>query len=221
MKVSDHLYVYPWTNQRENNCNSILIDGKVPLLVDPGHLHRVNELFTRIKADGFDPKKIKTVIATHSHPDHFEGTAAFSDPSVKIGLSRQEESFIEEVWRPAYLKQGIKMPDYRVDYYLQEGTLELGKHEFEVILAPGHSPGSLCLYWPRHRVLIPGDVVFYQGVGRFDLPGGKMEQLKESVEKLSRLHVELLIPGHGPALQGADKVRSNFEFIKKAYIGLS
>ena len=76
------------------------------------------------------------------------------------------------------------------------------------------------MYWPRHRVLIAGDVVFAQGVGRFDLPGGNLEQLKESVERLSRLHVELLIPGHGPALQGAGKVQGNFDFIKKAYFGL-
>jgi glyoxylase-like metal-dependent hydrolase (beta-lactamase superfamily II) len=220
MKLVDNLYVYLWTDQRENNCNSILIDGKTPLLIDPGHHHRTDYLLERISADGIDPGKIKVLIITHSHPDHFEGARAFQNASVKIGLSRQEERYIEEVGRPMYVQQGMTMPEYRVDFYVDEGTLMIGKHEFQTFITPGHSPGSLCLYWPRHKVFIAGDLIFMQGVGRTDLPGGDSEALKKSIERVAKLQIEYLIPGHGPIVQGADQVKANFEFIKPAFLDL-
>jgi hydroxyacylglutathione hydrolase len=87
-----------------------------------------------------------------------------------------------------------------------------------VLLTPGHSPGSVSIYWPRLKVLIAGDVVFSQGVGRTDLPGGDAKLLKASIDRLSKLPVDLLIPGHGTAIQGTERVRRNFEFIKRALL---
>lgn len=217
MKVAEHLYVYLWNDPRENNCNSIFIDGKIPLLIDPGHLPRVQELFSRMREDGVDPGRIRLVISTHAHPDHFEGALAFKDPAVKIAISQQEEKYIEEMARAGYDGQGGTLPDYRIDFYLKEGDLILGRHEFQILLTPGHTPGGLSIYWPRHKVLIPGDVIFMQSVGRSDFPGGDSGALKESVEHLSRLSVELLVPGHGPAIQGAERVRNNFEFVRRMH----
>lgn len=218
MRVSDQLYVYLWNDQRENNCNSVVVDGKTPLLIDPGHLHRVEDLKRRMKSDGLDPDRIKVIVVTHAHPDHFEGVAAFAKSSAKIGVSRAEEKLVEEMGPSIYLAQGTTMPEFRVDFHIKEGTLMLGKHEFEILMTPGHSPGSLSIYWPRYRVLIPGDVVFMQGVGRVDLPGGDGPTLKRSIQRLSELAVELLIPGHGPAIQGADQVKSNFRFLETAFL---
>ncbi len=218
MKISEHLYLYLWTDQRENNCNSIVIDGKVPLLIDPGHLHQMGDLTNRMLADGFDSTRIKLIINTHCHPDHFEGNQAFEESSAKIAFSQEEDKFLREVGRPAYLKQGMQMPDYRVDFYLREGTLNVGRHEFEVFLTPGHSPGSLCIYWPRHRILFAGDLVFMQGVGRVDLPGGDKALLKESIVRISKIPVELLVPGHGSPIKGAADVKANFQYIKGVFL---
>ncbi len=219
MKVTEHLYIYLWNDQRENNCNSIFIDGKIPLLIDPGHGHRVDDLLSRMRADGLDPDKIRVVINTHCHPDHFEGNRAFENADVKIACAREEERFLEEVGRPMYLQQGVQMPEYRIDFHLKEGTLNLGKHEFEILLTPGHSPGSLCIYWPRHKILITGDLIFLQGVGRTDLPGGNEQQLKDSLDRVSQLTPELVIPGHGPAIRGPDDIRANLEHVRKLYLG--
>jgi len=213
MRVTEHLYLYLWSHESENNCNSIFIDGKTPVLIDPGHMHRVPSLFERMRRDGVDPGKIHAVICTHGHPDHFEGTLAFRDGKVKIGISALDEKLVEEVGGPMYARQGLRMPDFRVDFYLKEGDLTLGKHDFQVLHTPGHSPGSLCLYWQRYKLLVPGDVVFNGGVGRVDLPGGDQNLLKKSLERLASLPVELLIPGHGPALQGAEQVRRNFDSV--------
>jgi len=214
MRVSDHLYVYLWSDQRENNCNSVFIDGKVPVLIDPGHLRHVPDLLRRMRDDGLDTNQVKMVLCTHFHPDHFEGTAAFLNTGAKIAMNRKDESLLAEN-RSMFATPGQPVPDFRVDFYVKEGELILGKHEFEVLHTPGHSPGGISLYWPRHKVLVPGDVVFDRGLGRTDLPGGDAKALKSSVERLASLQVELLIPGHGPAIQGTDRVHANFTYLKK------
>lgn len=216
MKVADQFYVYLWNDPRENNCNTVFIDGKVPLLIDPGIKSRLQDLFSRMRADGVDPGKIRLIISTHAHPDHFEGALGFDDPAVKIALSQREQKYIDEMGHAGYLGQGT-LTDYRVDFYLKDGDLIVGRHEFQIILTPGHTPGGLSVYWPRHKILISGDIVFMQSVGRSDFPGGDSQTLKESVEHLSKLPAELLIPGHGPAIQGAEKVRNNFEFVRRMY----
>ncbi len=215
MKIADHFYIYLWNNPRENNCNTIFIDGKMPLLIDPGHLHRVEDLSNRMIQDGVHPEKVRLVICTHAHPDHFGGIGAFKH--AKIAVSQEEERFVEEVAAPMYTKQGAKMPPYKIDFNLKDGDLILGKHEFQILVTPGHSPGGVSIYWPRYKALFPGDVIFAQSVGRVDLPGGDAKALKESIDRLSQLAVDLVVPGHGPAIQGADNVQRNFDFIKKSF----
>ena len=90
---------------------------------------------------------------------------------------------------------------------------------FQVLLAPGHSPGSICLYWPDKRVLVTGDVVFNQGIGRTDLPGGNGKLLKESIKKLAALEVEYLLPGHGEIVAGKKSVDANFNIIETQWFG--
>lgn len=222
MKIAEHLYVYLWADPRENNCNSVFIDGKTPALIDPGLPHRVHDLFDRMRQDGIDPERIRLAMCTHAHPDHFGATAEFRDKQqVKIAISQQEEKYLEEIGRPAFAQQGIQMPDYKIDFYLKAGDLVLGRHELQVLQTPGHSPGSVCFFWPRYKILFSGDTLFSQGVGRVDLPGGDAKALKQSLERLSALPAEMVIPGHGPAIQGAARVRANFESIKRMFLGMS
>ena len=63
--------------------------------------------------------------------------------------------------------------------------------------------------------MIPGDVIFAQNTGRVDLPGGNAEELKQSIEGLSQLEIEYLLPGHMDVVTGTEVVKGNFEFIKK------
>jgi hydroxyacylglutathione hydrolase len=217
MKIADNFFIYLWNNPRENNCNSYVIDGKVPLLVDPGLEQRVDNLFERMRQDGFDPTRIQVVVGTHCHPDHFTGSQKFVDTPAKVAMSREEEKFMIEEGSRWYETHGKKAPEFPVDFYLKDGDLKLGKNEFEVILAPGHSPGSICLYWEKYKTLICGDVLFQGSIGRVDLPGGNGGQLKQSIEKLSKMKIDLVLPGHGPAIQGRSNVQANFELIKRNY----
>ena len=84
-----------------------------------------------------------------------------------------------------------------------------------MIHTPGHSHGSVCIMLHRLKVLISGDTVFENSIGRSDLPGGDMATLGRSIDKLAALQdVELLLPGHMGFVSGAEDVRRNFERIK-------
>jgi glyoxylase-like metal-dependent hydrolase (beta-lactamase superfamily II) len=96
--------------------------------------------------------------------------------------------------------------------------LIIGEERFEVIATPGHSPGSICLYWPVKKALFTGDLIFDQSIGRTDLPGGNGRLLKESVEKVSSRDIEYLLCGHGEIVAGEKKVKMNFEKIKDYWL---
>lgn len=212
MKILEDLYVYPWMSLSENNCNTIFIDGKLPVLVDPGHRHLFNHVIEGMAHDGKIVDNIKLVILTHGHPDHAEGCDLFGDEVIKA-ISFEEYKYITEEGKELFVASGSQPPKEDWKIFLKEGRLRIGDKTFRVIVTPGHSPGSICLYWEERKVLISGDTVFYMGVGRFDLPGGDEKYLKESIKRLSKLDVEYLIPGHGEILGGSRVVRKNFQFI--------
>ncbi len=213
MKLDGDLYVYLWRGM-ENNCNSYIIKGDVPLLIDPGHQHLVKSLINRIEKDGNKMEDIKLLIATHAHPDHFEAVQIFSRAGVYTAIHQEEEKFIMEVGREFYGAFGMEMPEYKIDFYLKEGELKLGSKTFQIFHTPGHSPGSISLYWPEKKALFTGDVIFAMGVGRTDFPGGDGHLLRNSIERLADLDVELLLPGHGEIVKGKRNIQRNFAYIR-------
>jgi len=217
MKLSDNIFAYPWESMAENNCNTYLLDGNVPTLIDPGHHHLFPQLKAKLLKDGFEPSAIKLVVATHPHPDHFEAVQDFLELDTKIAMHSEAERFMEEQGAALFRMMGLRPPPYRVDFHLAEGELEVGEHRLQVILTPGHAPGSVCLYWPQAKALFTGDVIFSQGLGRTDLPGGRGALLKASIDRLTELEVELLLPGHGPVVRGKTAVKENFYLVRSTF----
>jgi glyoxylase-like metal-dependent hydrolase (beta-lactamase superfamily II) len=216
MKITDDLYSYQWTSMWENNCNSYYIGGEVKTLIDPGLLVFYPELVKNLSRDGLEPDDIQNVLLTHSHPDHFEAVERFlSIDGTKIYMSKEESDFMEEVGKKFYPAFGLNVPDYRIDVYLEEGELTIGGEQFDVYVTPGHSPGSICLYWPEKKALFSGDLIFSRNVGRTDFPGGSGNLLKESIERMSELDIEYLLPGHMEPVLGSENVKENFELIKR------
>jgi len=109
------------------------------------------------------------------------------------------------------------MPELKVSFFLKEGELKLGSKSFQVIHTPGHSPGSISLYWPEKKALFTGDVVFPMGVGRTDFPGGDGALLRDSIERLARLDAEYLLSGHGEVIKGRQNILRNFAYIRSNY----
>ncbi len=217
MKLEKDLYSYPWRNAYENNCNTYVIDGEMAVLIDPGHLTHIPQLLTQMEEDGISPEEIGLIITTHAHPDHLEGLKAFLEKPVKMAMSHEEERYLLGNGRLLFEMMRQPPPEFRVDLYLREGELHLAKKAFHIYETPGHSPGSLSIYWPERKALFTGDVVFYGGIGRTDFPEGDPQLLKKSIERLAELETEILLPGHGEIVMGREAVLQNFEFIRQNF----
>ena len=232
LRIGDNFYCYIWQGMG-NNCNAALFPGvlrgeRTHLLVDPGHIRNefgedcFGSLTEAMQKDGFKVEDVGLVIGTHCHPDHFEASQLMTGKSdALVALSREEDEFYRTVGKKFYEISGGKAPPIKPAFYLQEGDLNVGvkgKVNLKVLLTPGHSPGSVSLYWPEEKILISGDVVFFASVGRTDFPGGSPSLLRKSIEKLSELDVEHLVPGHstepGKIISGKSKVERNFQMVK-------
>ena len=239
IRVKENLFFYVWQGMG-NNCNTCLfidiLEGDKPhVIIDPGSMMNeakvlcVEELVKAIEINGFRCADIGLIINTHTHSDHCGANQPLVDMTKSPGSSEQADIAMHEEenkfrktggkemdrWLTAL---GIEVPTFNPTILLTEGDLVLGKEEFRVLLTPGHSPGSISLYWKKEKVLITGDVVFYGSIGRTDFPGGDLASMTKSVQRLSDLDVEYILPGHsteyGSLIEGKQKVQRNFQSIK-------
>jgi len=206
MKVFDGLYAFLWQDYRENNCNTYLIDGDTKVLVDPGHRHLFPKIRAELEEIGITPPLLNIVAITHGHRDHVGAAGECCQPAL-LAMNSEEYRFSQK-------RFGAELNIPAPDSSLEEGLFTAGEHQFQVLITPGHSPASVCLYWPLRKALFAGDVVFQDSIGRVDLPGGSGKLLKESILRIELLDVEYLLPGHGAPIVGKEKVRANFQQIK-------
>lgn len=185
--------------------NIYLIDGDT--IVDSGtglNFVRLYEIFKKMKLD-FD--NIKNIVNTHMHWDHIGGNGFFKN--AKIHIHEKDSNVLEkgdsEMSNAHYFNGNMK--PMKVERKLKEGD---DVFRFKVLHTPGHTPGSICLFDSKDKILLSGDTIFADGVGRTDLPGGSEEDIEKSLERLSSLKIDKILPGHGePVLKSGDKVIKN------------
>jgi len=215
MKLTDNLHAFVWQSMTTNNCNAYLIDGPQRVLIDPGHRNLFEHVRRGLEQLDLTIRDIDVVICTHAHPDHLEAIPLFKEKPALFTLHQDEWQWMTTVGKQMSAAFGIDLDEFRPDFFLKEGTLSLDGLELKILHTPGHSPGSIVLYWPVQKALFTGDLVFKEGVGRTDLPGGDGTRLKQSIKGLMSLDVEWLLPGHGEIIQGADQVQKNFKEIEE------
>jgi len=176
--------------------NVYLVLDERPILVDAGMM--AGPTLKNIKKY-IDPTKIEMIILTHCHHDHSGAAPAIKEATgAKILLSDKEVGCVgDDLTTVAYLF-GQEAPEYKVDGLLTEGmVIDLGKWKLDVMETPGHSQGSICLYEKSEKILFSGDTVFPDGnIGRTDMYGGDTSALVGSVERLTKLDVKTMYPGH-------------------------
>lgn len=182
-------------------------ETKEGAVVDPGgHPERI---LAEVERHGLT---IKYVLDTHAHFDHTDANGAIVEATgAPLALHPEDQPLLEAAGGAALF--GMRAdPSPPPDLELRDGdVLEIGTLSFQVLHTPGHTPGHVCFYEPDEGVLFDGDVLFYRGVGRTDLPGGSWQQLLESIRGvLFALPDDTVVhSGHGPATTIGEEKRLN------------
>jgi hydroxyacylglutathione hydrolase len=193
-------------------------------VIDPGgdveHIvGAVQEVGARVRGH----PSVAYVINTHAHFDHVLENGRLLEQLARLQLAGLQAAAPELVAHPQALPLlsiggGAELFGLRPasspapDRLVKDGdVLGVGRCTFQVLHTPGHSPGSISLYSSDEKCVFVGDVLFAQGVGRTDLPGGEWKTLLASIR--SRLLVlpddTTVYPGHGPVTTIGRERRSN------------
>jgi len=180
------------------NC-SILGDEQTheAMVIDPGdQIEGILDLLRQEKLT------LKQIVITHAHIDHIGGAMKLKAATgAPILMNQNDHALLKRLDIQASWV-GMRSPGaVTVDDSISHGrVLKIGEISSQVIDTPGHTEGSICVYFPQEKKLIAGDTLFAGSIGRTDLPGGSMEKIMRS------LHTQVLAlpdetevtPGHGP-----------------------
>ena len=201
-------------NAFSENTYVVFDDNKEAIIFDPG-CYTTNERKILQKFIDDNNLNVKRLINTHCHLDHIFGNTFISETyKVELECHRLEIPVLEHAHIAGDI-YGVPVPPQPTpSVFLEDNDIiEVGKIKLKAILAPGHSPGSLCFYNEDEKFLIGGDVLFYGSVGRSDLPGGNHNQLINSIlTRLMTLPEDVKVySGHGSATTiGFEKYNNSF-----------
>ncbi len=179
-----------------SNCYLLESDGHA-FIVDPSAA--ASAILRRLKADGCVPDGI---ILTHGHFDHIMSIDTLREavPSLKVYIHEEDMSMLTDADKNAFgTFFGKDRVWHAADATLSDGqVLPVGNTLLRVLHTPGHSAGSICLLSEQDGILLTGDTLFADSIGRHDLWGSSYNALHASIQSLHELDRNLTIyPGHG------------------------
>ncbi len=190
------------------DCSVYLLDAGDLLLIDSGAGMSFDKLISNMEKLGFDPKKLKSILVTHSHIDHIGSLHRFQKEfGAKIIAHELDADEIEGDGGIAAKAYGVSYTPCHVDLRIKgaEETLQVGKYELKVIHIPGHTPGSIAAYVDidKQRVLFGQDIhgPYYPAWG------ADPALAKLSLQKLIDLKADILCEGHFGIYQPASEVK--------------
>lgn len=164
------------------------------MIIDPGDEAEV--IVARFRELGL---KLKYILLTHGHVDHISAVAEVRHAlGGKIAMNEKDHFLVESAGAQAAIFDLQPPAPFTVDQNLSDGDqLTVGTLAFKVLETPGHSPGGIC--FQSDVAVFVGDTLFFDSIGRTDLPGGSYEQLLRSIrDKLLPLPDNVRVfPGHG------------------------
>ena len=188
-------------NPVQENTYVIYNDQGWCAIIDPGcyFSNERIELKTYIEERQLSPKYL---LNTHCHLDHVFGNKFVHDTwKLDLHLHPLEKKLLDFAPQSAE-SWGLPFDNYEGELVFidEKDRIKIGEDELTILFAPGHSPGSICFYSQKEKFLIGGDVLFKQSIGRYDLPGGDLNTLLNSIRKnLFVLPDDVVVyPGHGP-----------------------
>lgn len=194
----------------ENNTYLVADDvNHEAAVIDPSHDSR--EILLAVESADW---KLKQIWLTHAHFDHINAAVALArsfTPALPIALHRADYPLWQQkgggVWFGIDIDISLE-PSLWVE---DNQELFIGGEKFIILHTPGHTAGHVVFYHPVEKRAFCGDVIFFEGIGRTDLPGGDYETLIDSIQRvIFALPAEThLYPGHGSATTVAHEKLNN------------
>ena len=178
------------------------------LVIDPGD--NIEDVVSIVRKHNL---QIKQIVVTHAHIDHVGGAMKLRAATGAAILLNQNDYALLKMLDAQAAWIGVAPPGrVEIDHSVaQADSIKTGSLSADVIHTPGHTEGSICLYFPAEKKLIAGDTLFAGSIGRTDLPGGSFEKIIRSLhDKVLELPDDtVVIPGHGPLTTIGDERQSN------------
>ena len=197
----------------QTNCY-VISDEQSPanvLLVDPACsneyerrelMNYIDSVFSVQDSVFRNQDSVFRIIATHGHLDHLWGAKWAAEQWQTPVLMHEADIPLAQAMQGQYDLFGVHRTAEQFPIVPLTACKPASPHSLpaglQILHTPGHTPGSVCLYWPEEKVLLSGDTLFRMGYGRTDLPGGSMSQLITSLEQVLALPADTRVyPGHG------------------------
>jgi hydroxyacylglutathione hydrolase len=182
------------------HCNCSILGDETTheaMVIDPGDdIEDVVAILRQYKL------QVKQIVITHAHIDHVGGAMKLRALTGAPILLNQNDYALLKMLDVQATWIGVAPPgDVAIEASIADGeSLEAGSLKANVMHTPGHTEGSVCLYFPAEKLLIAGDTLFARSIGRTDLPGGSFEKIMRSLrDRVMTLPDDtVVIPGHGP-----------------------
>ena len=192
-------------------CNCSIVGDETSrdaIVIDPGD--DINDLLRILQKHNLN---VKQIVITHAHIDHVGGAMKLRDLTGAPILLNQNDYALLKMLDVQAAWLGMSDPGkVDIDHSIGDADqIAAGSLRASVIHTPGHTEGSICLYFPAEQKLIAGDTLFAGSIGRTDLPGGSFDKIIRSLhEKVLALPDEtVVVPGHGPLTTIGDERESN------------
>jgi len=167
------------------------------MVIDPGD--QVDDILNILRQAKLT---LKYIVVTHAHIDHVGGAMKLKAATGAPILLNQNDLALLKMLDVQAAWIGSPPPGrVQIDDSVSEGEkLKIGNITSNVLETPGHTEGSICLFFPDEKKLIAGDTLFAGSIGRTDLPGGSYEKIMRSLHtRLMALPDDIeVVPGHGP-----------------------
>lgn len=191
------------------NC-SVIGDEKTreAIVIDPGD--DIEQVLERVRKHSLN---VKQIVITHAHIDHVGGAMKLRAATGAPILLNQNDYALLKMLDAQAAWLGMAAPGkVEIDQSIgQADVVKTGPLVAQVLDTPGHTEGSICLYFSTENKLIAGDTLFAGSIGRTDLPGGSFEKIIRSIHNrvLALPDETVVVPGHGPLTTIGEERESN------------